>query len=95
MRTTLTAMRINVAISTRKPVNLNDPMTPGLNIRIGRKRATWTWLGRDSQHGSAASLSDIGRISGWPKRVGWLAPCRTRHLAVRIPCVKHAHVVRA
>jgi integrase len=42
-------MRIHAAIRTREPVNVNDPVTPGLNIRIGKKSATWTWLGRDSQ----------------------------------------------
>jgi len=31
-----------------KVVVLNDPGAPGLNIRVGPRSASWTWLGRDT-----------------------------------------------
>jgi integrase len=52
MPTNLTPAGINAAIraaAAGRPVTLNDPVTAGLNLRIGKRRATWTWLGRDSQ----------------------------------------------
>jgi integrase len=53
MRTTLTPTQINAAIKTardgKRVGDLNDPVAPGLNLRVGRRRATWTWLGRDAQ----------------------------------------------
>lgn len=50
MRTTLTPTLINAAIkaaATGKTAAFNDPIAQGLNLRVGRRRATWTWLGRD------------------------------------------------
>jgi hypothetical protein len=53
MRTILTPTAINAAIKTaavgKKVKPLNDPTAPGLNVRVGKKRVTWNWLGRDSQ----------------------------------------------
>ena len=53
MRTTLTPTAINAAIrATRAGEStkaINDPITPGLNLRVGKKRTTWTWLGRDAE----------------------------------------------
>jgi hypothetical protein len=52
MQTTLTSTMINAAIRAaaagKKIKPLNDPTTPGLNLRVGKKRITWNWLGRDS-----------------------------------------------
>jgi integrase len=51
MRTTLTPTKINAAIkaatTTARIIVLNDPIAPGLNIRVGSRSASWTWLGRD------------------------------------------------
>jgi integrase len=99
MRTTLTAMRINVAIRTCEPVNLNDPVTPGLNIRIGKKRATWTWLGRDSQarvrrftlgHWPHIGLAEARRLARAmsheaPRGMDLVREARARCAAVKIP----------
>ena len=53
MRTTLTPTAINAAIRAARagePTKaINDPLTPGLNLRVGKKWAAWTWLGRDAQ----------------------------------------------
>jgi integrase len=56
MRTTLTPTAINAAIRGARAAPageptkaLNDPITPGLNLRVGKKRTTWTWVGRDAQ----------------------------------------------
>jgi integrase len=50
MRATLTETLINAAIRearTGKVIVLNDPVAPSLNIRVGSRSASWTWLGRD------------------------------------------------
>jgi integrase len=53
MRTTLTPSAINAAIRAARAGEtvkaINDPTTPGLNLRVGKQRTTWTWVGRDSQ----------------------------------------------
>jgi integrase len=50
----LATTAINAAIRRArldgKTIEINDPSEPGLNIRIGQKSVTWTWMGRDS-HG--------------------------------------------
>ena len=53
MRTNLTPAGIRAAIrgaaASKRRVELNDPATPGLNLRIAPSgRATWTWMGRDA-----------------------------------------------
>jgi hypothetical protein len=50
MRVTLTETLIDAAIRearTGKVIVLNDPVAPSLNIRVGSRSASWTWLGRD------------------------------------------------
>lgn len=50
MRTSLTPTAITAAINDAKKgmvKPINDPTTPGLNLRVGARGATWTWLGRD------------------------------------------------
>jgi integrase len=52
MRTSLTPTAITAAINDAKKgmvKPINDPTTPGLNLRVGARGATWTWLGRDKQ----------------------------------------------
>src|ERR1700733_6076661 len=53
MRTTLTPSVINAAIRAARAGEIvkaiNDPTTPGLNLRVGKQRTTWTWVGRDAQ----------------------------------------------
>jgi integrase len=53
MRTNLTPAGIRAAIraadTNRKRLEQNDPVTPGLNLRVAPSgRATWTWMGRDA-----------------------------------------------
>ena len=54
MRTSLTPTVISAAIRDARAgvivKAINDPTTPGLNLRFGRKQAAWTWVGRDA-HG--------------------------------------------
>jgi integrase len=74
MRTTLSPTQINAAIrlaASGKVVVLNDPGAPGLNIRVGARSASWTWLGRD--RGGRVRRFLLGR---WP-HVG-LAEARRR-----------------
>lgn len=53
MRTALTPTAITAAIRAARagaPTKaINDPITPGLNLRVSKKRTTWTWVGRDAQ----------------------------------------------
>lgn len=71
----LTATTINAAIRAGKPCEINDPAEPGLNIRIGKKSATWIWMGRDS-HGRVRRF----RLGRYP-HVG-LAEARRRARAM-------------
>ena len=53
MRTNLTPAGIHAAIraaaASKQRVEMNDPATPGLNLRVAPSgRATWTWMGRDA-----------------------------------------------
>jgi integrase len=53
MRTNLTPAGIRAAIraagANHKRREQNDPVTPGLNLRVAPSgRATWTWMGRDA-----------------------------------------------
>ena len=53
MRTNLTPAGIHAAIraaaASKHRVEMNDPATPGLNLRVAPSgRATWTWMGRDA-----------------------------------------------
>ena len=53
MRTSLTPAGIRAAVraaaASKQRVELNDPATPGLNLRVAPSgRATWTWMGRDA-----------------------------------------------
>ncbi len=53
MRTNLTPAGIRAAIRatavSKQRAQLNDPATPGLNLRAAPSgRATWTWMGRDA-----------------------------------------------
>jgi integrase len=53
MQTNLSPAGIRAAIhdakKIKKRLQLNDPNTPGLNLRIAPSgRATWTWMGRDA-----------------------------------------------
>ncbi len=53
MRTSLAPTAITAAIRAARAgaivKAINDPTTPGLNLRVGKKHATWTWVGRDAQ----------------------------------------------
>ena len=53
MRTSFTPAGIRAAVraaaASKQRVELNDPATPGLNLRVAPSgRATWTWMGRDA-----------------------------------------------
>jgi integrase len=49
MRTNLTPAAIRTAAASKQRVEMNDPATPGLNLRVAPSgRATWTWMGRDA-----------------------------------------------
>jgi integrase len=77
MRTTLTPPAINAAIKTaamgKEVKPLNDPTTPGLNMRIGKNRVTWNWLCRDS-HGRVRRFT----LGHWP-HVGLAEARRLAH----------------
>jgi integrase len=53
MRTTLTPTVISAAIRAARAGEIvkaiNDPTTTGLNLRFGKKGASWTWVGRDRE----------------------------------------------
>jgi integrase len=53
MQSALTPTAINAAIRAARDgtivAQINDDRTPGLNLRVGKKWAAWTWLGRDAQ----------------------------------------------
>ena len=84
MRTNLTPAGIRAAIrlaaTNRNRVELNDPATPGLNLRVATSgRTTWTWMGRDADgrvrrfglgHGPTISIAEARRKARKPGRGG-------------------------
>ena len=77
MRTNLTPAGIRAAIraaaASKQRVELNDPATPGLNLRVAPSgRATWTWMGRDADgrvrrfglgHNPSIGIAEARRIA--------------------------------
>jgi integrase len=103
VQTILTATAINAAIKAaatdEKVKPINDPATPGLNLRVGKKRVTWNWLGRDGQgrvrrftlgHWPHLGLADARRLAramshNAPRGADPVAEARARRAGLKAP----------